>query len=492
VEEANIKSKDLKDHKILEVDNFNKEYLENQRKEVIQNLSFTQCATCEAPNISTLLSTIDDMALIMHSPTGCAASFNEFNRNYRIGLEKRGLPIKNANLICTNLIEKDVIFGVDDKLEEAVQEAIIRFNPRAIFITASCGSGVTGMDIQDVIDRIQSKFKVRLVTIVCELYHNKKWGSGFDGDKNSFLKKIIKSYESKESDLYNLINFSGDDTIIKLIKNMDIKFNYVASYTSYSNLEKMGEAKATISISKDNFSNYLGSKLEKEYGVKNIELPMPCGFNNTDILLREVGKLFHKEKEIENIIINEKDKYKFQLERLKKRLSWVSCLPIILKGRNHYEKAVLDMLRELGMKIIGDSSNGEPIQYKTIVPKNNKRLKMFQMKDSAESLYGKDGLKIAMKQNYQLVNFINNQKPDVLLVMHYSLGYIGNRMGIPTICLDNISEIYAYAGLVKFGNEILKAVSRKGLLEKIAQYNKLPYSNWWMEQELIWTVSVNE
>jgi nitrogenase molybdenum-iron protein alpha/beta subunit len=56
-----------------------------KRKTNKDGLFFMQCAEFAAPFILRILSTIKDVAVIVHSPAGCAASFADFNRRYRIG-----------------------------------------------------------------------------------------------------------------------------------------------------------------------------------------------------------------------------------------------------------------------------------------------------------------------------------------------------------------------------------------------------------------------
>lgn len=57
-----------------------------------------QCAECQSPIISSILSTIKDSVVIIHSPLGCASSFVDFNLKFKMGLKKRGLPIENAKI----------------------------------------------------------------------------------------------------------------------------------------------------------------------------------------------------------------------------------------------------------------------------------------------------------------------------------------------------------------------------------------------------------
>ena len=141
----------------------------------------------------------------------------DFNLKFKIGLKKRGLPIENAKLISINITEIDVILGIDGKLQQAIDKAMKSLNHKVIFITASCSSGTTALDIQNVIDSIHNNYSIPLITIICKLYNSKAWDSEFNSKKAESFNKLIMTIH-KEEKFYNVINFSGND-----IKEMPVK-----------------------------------------------------------------------------------------------------------------------------------------------------------------------------------------------------------------------------------------------------------------------------
>ena len=66
---------------------------------------------------------IRDCVLIQHSPVGCTARNLEFNLAFRNGLERRGIEPHNINIMTTNLLENDMVFGASEKLRKAAREA---------------------------------------------------------------------------------------------------------------------------------------------------------------------------------------------------------------------------------------------------------------------------------------------------------------------------------------------------------------------------------
>lgn len=130
-------------------------------------------------------------------------------------------------LISSNITEMDVILGIYGKLQQTINKAIKTLNPKVIFITASCGSGTTALDIQNVIDSIQDNYSIPLITVTCELYNSKTWGSGFNSKKAGGFNKLIRTIH-KEEKFYNVINFSGNDDI----KEMPVKKKQINLWTS--------------------------------------------------------------------------------------------------------------------------------------------------------------------------------------------------------------------------------------------------------------------
>ncbi|WP_368489562.1 nitrogenase component 1 [Clostridium sp. BJN0013] len=196
-------------------------YKEKLEHNNTHNLTFMQCAECQSPIISNILSTIKGNVVIIHSPLGCASSFVDFNLKFKIGLKKRGLPIENAKLISSNITE---------------------------------------MDIQNVIDSIQDNYSIPLITITCKLYNSKAWGSGFNFKKAGGLNKLIRTTH-KEGKFYNVINFSSNDDIKEILNKIPVKWNHISCYTDYECLEKMGSAQGTLLISADRFSKYIANWL---------------------------------------------------------------------------------------------------------------------------------------------------------------------------------------------------------------------------------------
>ena len=97
------------------------------------------------------LMSLEDSVFISHSPQGCVGCTIMAVDMFRVGQAHRGEKlIKNPRIIVTNLDQKSVVFGGEQKLRESVKKAVERYNPKLIFVYASCASGIIGDDIDSI------------------------------------------------------------------------------------------------------------------------------------------------------------------------------------------------------------------------------------------------------------------------------------------------------------------------------------------------------
>lgn len=447
---------------------------ENLNSSSYDNLSFMQCADCQSPIISNVLCTIKNSAIIIHSPIGCASSFIDFNIKFKKGLKKRGLPIRNARLVSSNITESDIIFDVDKKLKIAIDKCIENFDPKVIFVTSSCGSGITVLDIQNVINSIQNQYSIPLIIISCELYNSPVWSSGAKLRQSKNFSKLVKVNEYNEK-FYNVINFSDNDDIKEILNKIPVNWNYISRYAEYECLEKMGGALGTILISPDRFGKYMAEWLRNEFNIPYINKTLPYGIKSTDDFFKEIDIWFKNEFLVCNVIYDYKKKYLYSLGEIKNKLNDIRCFPILM-GYG-YEKSMLEMLKDLEVNIIDYDSKYEMIFDNSNMP--------FFKKQSIGSLYGLQGVKISFNQAYVLINFINNINPDLIVVKHYSLRDCTVKMGIPTLWIEDELDFYGYKGSVQFAQRLLDLVSNKKFAENIKMYSKSSYKEWWIKKNLL-------
>ncbi|MDF2505841.1 nitrogenase component 1 [Clostridium sp.] len=437
-----------------------------------ENRSFSQWAGCSVGKALCQLSMIQDAVVIQHGPIGCSGEFAKFGFVNRVGQKERDFTVKNISAVSSNLEEKDTIYGGGVKLRKTIKKAFDRFNPKAIFVTTSCASGIIGDDIESIVEKSEKELGIPVVYISCEGFRSRVWTTGFDAAFHGILRKIVKPPVEKKKDVINIINFWGSDVFTNLFKKIGLKANYIVPFTTVEQLSKLSEAAASVQIC-STLGTYLAAGLEQEYGVLEVKAPQPYGIAGTDSWFRELGKVTGKEKEVEELIKSEKERITPQLEELRSRL----------KGKTGYITAgaayghiFATLLKELNINVIGASVYHHDPFY-------DNRSESTDTLGHVVKNYGDiPNYDVSNKQSFEFVNVLNKIKPDICITRHPGMAIWGVRLGIPTLLWASENLSIGYQGLINFGERILDLIENDEFVKNIAEHSELPYTDWWMNQ----------
>jgi nitrogenase molybdenum-iron protein alpha chain len=435
--------------------------------------SFSQCLGCSSGNALCQLVMIQDAVVVNHAPIGCSADFQDYNFTNRVGQRKRDLPLRNVRLLNTNLEEKDMIYGGIFKLEKTVEEAYRRFNPKAIFVTTSCASGIIGDDVEGATDKLQEKLGIPVIYISCEGFRSRIWTTGFDAAYHGILRKIVKPPVEKRKDVINVINFWGSDIFTDLFGRIGLKPNYIVPFSTVGQLEKISEAAATVQIC-PTLGTYLAAGLEQEYGVTEIKSPPPYGIQGTDIWFTELGKATGKELEVERLIKAEKNKIADPLEKLRRKLEGKRVYVTAGAAHGH---SLIALLKDLHMDVVGAAIFHHDPCYDNRDPRSD------SLGHVVKSYGDIKNFDICNKQPFELVNILNKLKPDLLVARHGGMSSWGPKLGIPTFLMGDEQFGLGYEGLINYGNKIVDVLATREFVKNIASHCELPYTDWWLKQD---------
>ncbi|NLU07577.1 MAG: nitrogenase [Clostridiales bacterium] len=435
--------------------------------------SFSQCLGCSSGNALCQLAMIQDAVVINHAPIGCCADFQDYNFTNRVGQRRRNMPLKNARLLNTNLQEKDMIYGGVFKLEKTVREAYKRFNPKAIFVTASCASGITGDDVEGVTDKLQEELGIPVAYVSCEGFRSRIWTTGFDAAYHAILRKIVKPPVEKKSDVVNVINFWGSDIFTDLFGRIGLKPNYIVPFSNIEKLERISESAATVQVC-PTLGTYLAAGLEQEYGVAEVKSPPPYGITGTDMWFRELGKAVGRESEVEELIKSEKHRIAPKLERLREKLEGKRVYVTAGAAHGH---SLIALLRDLHMEVVGAAIFHHDPCYDDRNPESDSLGHVVRNYGDIENY------DVCNKQPFELVNILNRLKPDLLVARHGGMSSWGPKLGIPTFLMGDEQFGLGYGGLINYGNKIIDVLATKEFVKNIACHCELPYTDWWLKQD---------
>lgn len=437
-----------------------------------ENRSFSQWAGCSVGKALCQLSMIQDAVVIQHGPIGCSGEFSMFGFVNKVGQKQRNLTVKNINAVSSNLEEKDTIYGGGAKLRKTIKEVFQEFNPKAIFITTSCASGIIGDDIESIADKAEKEIGIPIVYISCEGFKSRVWTTGFDAAFHGILRKIVKPPVEKKNNVINIISFWGSDEFSYLLRKIGLEPNYIAPFSTIEQLSKLSEAAATAQIC-STLGTYLAAGLQQEYGIPEVKASQPYGIKGTDAWFREIGKIIGKEQEVEELIKSEKKRIAPKLEELRNRLK--EKTGYVTAGAA-YGHIISTLLNELNVKVIGACVYHHDPVY------DNGDVDADTLNFVVENYGDIPNYDVSNKQSFEFVNAMNKIRPDICVTRHPGMAIWGIRLGIPTLLWANENLSFGYQGLINFGERVVDLLENDEFVKNIAEHSELPYTDWWMNQ----------
>jgi len=443
-----------------------------QLKKPSKDRCFTQCSDCAQMCAGTVTNHIRGSAVVYHSPMGCFANIPAQNEATHNAAKARGIEPFDVRSVCSNISEKDTIYGGLKKLRDAIKLANDRFTPTCIFIQSSCAAGIVGDDIESVADEMADELGIPVVPVFCEGFKSKAWSTGFDAGYHGILRKIVKKSDKKQPDLVNIFNFLGTDTFTPMLKKLGLRPNYLVPLSDIDSLRGMAEAACSTQVC-ETLGTYVTTVLEEEFGVPKVKAPSPYGIAWTDAWYREIARLTGKTDIVEEMIASEHARIESELKALKEELKG---LRVYIYAGDSYAHNLGSLVSDLGVEIAGMTTLHHDMRVDGRDPEDSTLKEMIDVAGDIE-------LTVCNKQPYEVIKQLKKVKPDFLIVRHMNMTILAGKLGIPSIFEGEINVSAGYDGLLLTGRRIRDLIKAKRLLGTLAEYNEFPYTDWWLEQE---------
>lgn len=332
---------------------------------------------------------------LIHGPSGC--SF--FNRNGIIrlnGYYSAPYKIDIPKIFSTGFNEKDAIFGAEEKLENAIYELVEKFSPDAIFVFNCCVTEITGENIDDICQRIQTEIGISCISI-----HS----AGFKGDHRVGMHLaadlIFDNYmQNKATARPNSVNILADfdyfnNTSVEVTEILHkIGITDILHVPGKCSIEDLQHATgATLNLVACGFAGkHFAELFLKKHGIPYIGIGMDFyGIEKSYRLYSEICDFFHKEKDW---LIEMRQKAYKELEEYKPFFQGKRAF-IIAGMRRTIGYA--EILKELGIEIEFVFSECDTSEYNNDV----------FLKYSTNIMYNDPAM--------ELYNLVEEKKPDFIL-----------------------------------------------------------------------------
>lgn len=280
-------------------------FLAEREKQIYRSGEDTHAIQCSKPSLAgsvsqracvfcgsrVVLYPIADALHLIHGPIGCAAYTWDIRGALSSGPEIHRLSFS------TDLHEKDVVFGGENKLYESLSELIDRYKPNAAFVYSTCIVGVIGDDLEAICKKVGREKNITIIPVQ---------SPGFNGTKKDGYKiaceAIAALVGTGDKDIPKLsINILGDFNIagelwllLEYYKRMGIYVN--ATITGDGRVDDIRSAhKASLNVVQCSGSMmYLAKTMQEKYGIPFMRVSY-FGIEDMSDALYEVAKFFKEE-----------------------------------------------------------------------------------------------------------------------------------------------------------------------------------------------------
>lgn len=437
------------------------------------NMPFSQQTMCANAIVACQIGNLTDCILVEHAPIGCSANNIKYNITFNIGLARRGKAPQTVNILNTNLLENDMVFGASDKLRRTIDDAYNRYHPKAIFISMSCSTAIIGEDIDSIADEKEAELGIPIVPLHCEGFRSKHWSTGFDISQHGVARQIVNKNPVKQKDLINIVALWGTDYFTELLKPLGLRVNYLLDMASYDELHQASEAAATATFC-HTLGSYLATALEEHYNVPQVNAPQPYGISATDEWLRAIGKIVGKEEITEKYIESEHQRIQPELEKLREKLKGIKGA--VFTG-SAYAHGLICVLRELGIEVQGSVVFHHDPVY------DSGQDRQDSLKYLVENYGDVEYFTVSKTQPFQVYNILQRMETDFIIIRHGGLAPVAAKLGVPSLPMGDEHFPLGYDGIIRLGNVILDIVARHKFDDVLSRHTTLGYTDWWLSQK---------
>ncbi|HMK57325.1 MAG TPA: nitrogenase iron-molybdenum cofactor biosynthesis protein NifE, partial [Dissulfurispiraceae bacterium] len=243
--------------------------------------------SCAFDGAMIVLQPIADTAHIVHGPIACCGSSWEGRgtKSSRGELHKRGFT--------TDMNELDIVYGSEEKLYRAILKTNEKVHPKAIFVHATCVSGLIGEDIEAVCKKAESSIGIRVIPVNAPGYVGpKNLGNRIAGEV--LLEHVIGTGEpacttAADINLIGEYNIAGDLWLVEpVLKKAGINIlSRITGDSTFNEITYAHGAKLNVVVCSRALIN-VAKEMERKYGIPYVEVSF---FGKTEMskALRAIG-----------------------------------------------------------------------------------------------------------------------------------------------------------------------------------------------------------
>ncbi|NOX21066.1 MAG: nitrogenase iron-molybdenum cofactor biosynthesis protein NifE [Nitrospirae bacterium] len=395
--------------------------------------------SCAFDGAMIVLQPIADTAHLVHGPITCCGN----SWQGRGTLSRKGTLHRMG--FTTDMSELDIIYGSEDKLYRAILKTCETVNPRAIFVYATCVSGLIGEDIEAVCKKAEKNLGIRVIPVNAP---------GFIGPKNLgnriagevLIDHVIGTTEPATTTPYdiNLIgeyNIAGDLWLVEpLLREAGVRvLSRITGDATFHEITYAHRARLNLLVCSRALIN-VARQMEQKYGIPYVEVSF-YGKTETTRALRLIGSCFTDLKDrIEALIARHEANLRLQL----KPYSHLRGKRAVLYTGGVKSWSFISALLDLGIQVVAVGT----------------KKSTFEDEEKMREILGEDALLVEDVSASNLKKLMIEHKADILIAGGRNL-YLAMKEGFPFVDVnqERHSAYAGYEGLVNFARDISNSLS---------------------------------
>ena len=472
-----------------------------------------QRGCCYAGCKGVVLGPTRDVLNITHGPIGCG---------YYSWLTRRNQTDPDGSAdghnfmtycFSTDMQEREIVFGGEKKLKQAIREAYDNFKPKAIAVFSTCPVGLIGDDVHAVCREMKDELGINIFGFSCEGYKGVSQSAGHHIANNGLFTHMVGLDDTIKGGRYrvNLLgeyNIGGDAfEIERLFKRCGITL--VSSFSGNSSIDAFANSHtADLNLIMCHRSiNYVAEMMETKFGVPWIKINF-IGAAATAKSLRKIARYFDEadlSDKVEQLIAEELPAVEAACAEVFPRTKGKRAMLFVGGSRAHHYQ---ELFAEMGMKTLSagyEFGHRDDYEGRRVLPdikvdadsRNIEELKITpdplrfspRVSDtrkaelSANGLgFGEyEGMMAGMTEGAMVIDDLNQYETDELIKIFkpdlFCAGikekYAVQKHGVPLKQLHSYDYGGPYAGFkgaINFYREIDRMVS-----SKVWQYMRAPW-----------------
>ena len=321
--------------------------LECNKESLAGAVSQRACVFCGS---RVVLYPIADALHLVHGPIGCAVYTWDIRGALSSGPELHRLSFS------TDLQEKDVIFGGENKLYESLCELIERHDPKAAFVYSTCIVGIIGDDLNAVCKKVEKEKGIPVIPVQSEGFRGNK-RAGYEAACNAMF-RLVGTGDISDIPAYS-INILGDFNLageIWLIREYfeKIGVTVVANITGDGRVDdiRRSHGAALNVVQCSGATMHLADQMQEKYGIPNIRVSY-FGIEDMAASLYAVAEYFKDSSLMEKAIKVVHEELAALVPELKKyRQALTGKKAAIYVGGAFKAFSLVKAFRHLGMDVV--------------------------------------------------------------------------------------------------------------------------------------------